>query len=286
MNPETVYGLLVEANPVPDPSAIAVQRNTQPSRPDDGSKTMLTVEPKTQHSSRKNPHNRGRLVAIAASVALIVAIGALLLARDDTEPSEPAGPVVTGDADVATPATREEAAVATATDFYQAVSVGDVDTAIAMSNPEYTDLEKDRQMWEMNAVTATEGEPWTIGSCEPTASVNSLFIEIGCEVMINDPVWQVLGVSELVAPVRVFDDLTTVWRPFEGADFGAANRAYAEYLRIFHATEYDAVCSPAAYEQGAATQSSGLALTGPCAEVWVPLADEVAQWVADGRPQP
>jgi hypothetical protein len=244
---------------------------------------MLTLEPRTHAESPERPPRRGRPVA-AAAVIVIAAVGAVALLRDQPEAVDPAVPVVTADVDVPPPSTREEDAAATALEFYGAVNTGDVDAMIAMSNADFTDVDADRQMWEMIAVTTSIGEPWTIGACEPT-SVDSLSVEVGCTVVINDPVWQTLGVSELVAPVRVFDDATVQWLPFQGADFSIANQASADYLKTFRAAEYEAVCDPVGYELGTINFDGGLALTKPCAELFVPLAGDAAQWITDGRPQ-
>lgn len=286
MNPETAYALLVDANPVPDPGTVPTTRLERVASPHPGSTPMLTLEQETHSPSTKEPNRRGWLVAAAAAVIAVVAIGVVALTRDDPEPVQPAVPVITADDDaLPAPSTRESDAIATGAAFYRAAVAGDVDNVLAMSNPEFTDAAADRQMWEMIAVTTSVGEPWTIDDCSQIGS-DSLSVEVGCDVHINDPVWEALDVADLVAPVRVFDDQSTQWRPFRGADFSAANRTYAEYLSAFHAAEYDAVCNPTAYELGTIILDGGLALTASCAELWVPLASDVAGWIDNGQPQP
>ena len=286
MNPDTVYALLVEANPIPDPDAVPTEGSAHVSIPHPGSETMLTLEPETHATATTVRARRRWPVAAAAAMIVIAVLGALAFIRDDDTPAEPANPIVTADASLPSPPTREETAVATASAFYRAVNAGDVDTVIAMSNPDYTDADADRQMWEMLAVTTTHGQPWTIGACVPVAGADIVYIEVACEVVMHDPVWEALAVANVIAPVRVFDDLSTQWRPFRGADFSDANRAYAEYFRAFRTTEYETVCDPSAYEPGTVNADAGLALTKQCAELWVPLAEQVAQWIIDGRPAP
>jgi hypothetical protein len=152
---------------------------------------------------------------------------------------------------------------------------------MAMTNPDFSNIAADRQMWEMNAVTFRVGEPWTIRTCG-TIQVDADSIDVSCDVIVHDPVFQELGIAELTAPVRVFDDQTTKWLPFQGGDTGGANRANADYLRTFRPAEYEAVCNPAGYEPGTIHADGGLALTAACAELWAPLGDDVAQLIRDG----
>lgn len=279
MNPDTVYALLVEANPVPDPNAATIEplRDLNASPSASHTVELTTLEP---GESAMAPRQRHRwMPAAAAATIVIVAIGALVLTRSEPTPIDraaaPAEPP---------PPTREERAVATAQAFYTALNAGDVDTMIAMTNPDSSVVEADRQMWEMNAVHVTLGEPWTIGTCQPVEITSS--IEVACSVTINDPVFEQLGVNELIAPIRIFDDQTTRWLPFRGADFNAANRAYSDYLQAFHPDQYQAACSPAAYDPGTINATGGLALTASCGELWVPLGDDVAQWLRDDKPRP
>ena len=217
------------------------------------------------------------LVAAAAVIAAIV-VAVALLSGDDEPDVTNQGPTTA----------RVDAAVATTETFLAAINSGDVDTLIALSNPEVTDVVKDRKMWEMNAVLTTGGYPISVGECglgmitDGVAMITDEFVEVHCAVTISDPVFEAEGVSELVFPLRVFDDGSTAWQPYQGGDFGAANQDYADYLQAFHAAEYEAVCSPVNYETypiGTISRNRGLALTGNCASLWVPLASDVAAWV-------
>ncbi len=278
MNPNSVYSLLVDANPVPDAdnaSELRLERRPAPA-PDPGSQAaqFTAIEPV---GNTTDPDRRHRwMLAAAAAAIVIVAFGALMFTRSEPEPvdraDEPTEPL---------PPTQEELALATAVAFYTAVNAGDIDTVMVMTNPDFSNVAADRQMWEMHAVTVRVGEPWTIGACE-TIHVDADSIDVGCGVIVSDPVFEELGIAELVAAVRVFDDQTTRWLPFQGADVGAANQAYADYLRTFRPVEYEAVCNPTEYEPGTINADSGLALTAACAELWVPLGDDVAQLIRDG----
>lgn len=283
MNPEAVYQLLVDANPVPAPDERG-DRSMSDLRDHLGSEPMYTLETETVHpAADPNDRRPRRFVALAAAAAAIIAIGALVLAvtaRDTADP-EP----VPADQVAPPPPSRTDRAIATASAFYQAVHAGDVATVLAMSNEQYTDPVADEQMWEMNATLIENGESRTIRSCEPL-DVVELFVEVGCTVTTDEPVWNELGTTEYVAPVRVFDDQSTQWLPIIDSPFAGPNRAYAEYVQAYLPEMYDAVCDPLVYEPGTVVQDGGLALTAECAEVWAPIGDDVARWIAEGRPMP
>jgi hypothetical protein len=235
---------------------------------------LTTTEPVGNTTDPDRSHRW--MLAAAAAAIVVVGIGALMFTRSDPAPvdraDEPTEPL---------PPTREEQALATAAAFYTVVNAGDIDTVMAMTNPDSSNVAADRQMWEMNAVAFRIGEPWTIGTCR-TIQVEVGSIDVGCDVIVNDPVFEELGIAELIAPVRVFDDQTTKWLPFQGTDVGAANRANADYLRTFRPAEYEAACNPTGYEPGTIHTDGGLALTAACAELWAPLGDDVAQLIRDG----
>lgn len=281
MTPDAVFDLLVAADPVPDPGA---RPGIDPSAPPPWSSSphapVLEFVAEPTPTPAEAARRRLRWATAAAAAAIVVAaVAALTIDRGGRTPIDRA------DESAPTPAptlTREAQAVETAERFYDALNAGDVETMVAMTNPDFSVVDADRRMWEMNAVRATGGAPWTIGACEPVSVGTS--IEVACEVTIGDPVFAELGVDELIAPVRVFDDQTTRWLPFRGGDFEAANRAYAEYLQAYRSDDYDDVCDPAAHDPGTINASGGLALTAECGELWGPLDDDVAQWIRDGRP--
>lgn len=280
MNPDTVFQLLVDADPAGSPEALApvLERlSPTPVHESTGSTTMqLTAERPT--TTTQPPPPRGRWFLAAAAAAIAVAAAAIILfARDEPDPIEPASVPVTQ-----LPATPEERAIRTARTYLDALVGGDVETVLDLSDPTAPNPEGDRHIAEMYAVEARLGTPPTVGNC--TARDAVAWIEVRCDYVSHDPVWVELGVHELVWPSRVNDDGTVRWLPFEGADFGQANHAYVEYLRRFEPDGYDRVCSPATYELGTTYSDQGLALTAPCAELRAPLAADIAAWVRAGRP--
>ncbi|NNE12769.1 MAG: hypothetical protein HKN41_11070 [Ilumatobacter sp.] len=282
MNPDDVFALLAEADPWPDPEAAAAAVLPRSTSTSEWRMHMQTIEPDVRLTPAQNTEPpsrrpRGWLYAAAAAAIGLALVVAALATRDDAEPDVPAD-----DPPIPAP-TREERAVATAQAFYLAVTSGDVDTVIDMTAAGRTNLVADRAMWELNAVAGAADGNFTITSCA-AGEVTPSYVEVDCAATADSPVWQAIGITELVAPVQVFDDQTTRWLPFTGANIGPATQATAEYLREFHPEEYEDVCDPTAYDPAEITHVAGLALTRACAELWVPFDDEIAQWIEDGRP--
>ena len=288
MNTEEIFSLLVEANPVPDP-----QRRVEPADVplrlvSDGSHDMQTIETTIEPTTDPTDHERRprRLwIAAAAAALVLLGIGALLIVTNDDEPSEPVDQPTTSVAvpDGVDPADAA-AATAAASDFYRAIESGDLDTATAMSSP-FAELAPDQAMWEMNAYAAANGVGETIGDCRAIGGSPG-FVLAGCDITTSNPVWNALGFTDALAPIRYYTDGTVQWQPYltpDGGtlDFSDANRAVVEYLREFAPEQYDASCNPAGYEANAVVNAWGLALTRQCAEVWVPLVDDIAAWVVD-----
>lgn len=280
MRQEQAFELVRQANPVATgwsgPGGF-LSETALLERIDERSGDMQTQErPEVEMTPAGNSRRRRLIATAIAAVIAVVAIGtvALIVNRGD------------GDQVAASPdAARINAAIATTERFLGAINSGDVDTLVAMTNPTAANLVQDRNMWEMNAVLTTSGYEYVVGECR-AGDVTGAFVDVSCNVTITDPVFEAEGVSTLIFPLRVFDDDTTRWQPFEGGDVSVVNQDYADYLRAFHAAGYEAVCSPAAYEGGTIVADRGLALTGACAELYVPLAPDVAQWVKDGKPLP
>lgn len=286
MNTEAVYTLLVEANPVPDPADETMRPVLERLRPTPvRSETMQLTTPRPVDSASPTPR-RSRLIAAAAATTIaIVAIGAVVLTRDDTEPAEPASPPPTDATDRLPPVVSHEVAIDTARVYLDAFSRGDVDTALAMTDDGVPSLEAERNIVEMWAVLDRILEPAaTYEACSASDALG--WIEVRCDATVNDPVAIELGVDQGVWPIRVNDDLTVRWLPIEGVEFSQSNWAYSDYLRAYHPTEYEVACQPGAYEVGTIHANANLALTGACAELFVPLADDVVQWIRDGRPEP
>lgn len=300
MDRDAVFDTLVKSNPVPNPHST---RSTDPARvvplrpAHTGSETMKTIQPVPDVAGPPRRPRRAWIVAAAAAAIVLVGIGALLISTADDGDNEPVDVPATTTAPTPPPTTEapsatlgpadEPAAAAAAEAFYSNVVAGDVDAVVAMSNPR-TDLVADRAMWEMNAYAYANGQAPTLDNCRTFATTPQI-IEAGCDVTITDPVWKALGAPEqMILPIRFFADGTVQWLPFRvteddtsGFDLSRANRAVAQYLRERHPTEYDAGCSPVGYETGTINQDQGLALTVECAQLWVPLRDEIAAWVVE-----
>ncbi len=279
MNPDDVFSLLVDADPWPDleaADAAVLPRTTSVS---EWSTQMRTIEPDVQLTPEEPPTRRPRtqLLAAAAVVVGLAIVVAAFVIRDDADPPVPA------DEPPPSLPTREERAVATAEAFYAAVAAGDIDTVMAMTDPDFANLEADRAMWEMNAVASASDANFTVTGCT-VVDTASAYVEVDCAATADSSTWQAVGITEIIAPLRVFDDQLTDWLPFRGADVGPAVQATAEYLREFRPDDYAAVCEPIGYDPATIVSAGGLALTPECAELFVPLDDDIAQWILDGRP--
>lgn len=288
MNPEKAYALLVETNPVPDTHRVSDPADVPLRLVDDGSTPMKTIEPDIGHAPQEHRPRRNWILAAAAAVVVLLGLGALLLVTSgDDEPGEPVDqPATTVFVPEGVDPGQAAAAVAAASDFYRAVEAGDIDTAIEMTNPN-GNLVADRAMWEMNAYAAANGVLGTLGECRVIGGEPG-FVLAGCETTISNPVWNELGLTDALVPIRYYADGTVQWQPYlapDGSDlhFADGNRAVVEYLREEVPEQYDAVCNPTAdiYESSSVVNASGLALTRRCAEVWVPLLDEIATWVVE-----
>lgn len=287
MDPDAVYELLVEANPVPNPDVSTVSLLAHPTPTETRSTSMVALDTKTQTEtpSADRPPRRRWWLAAAAAVLAIVTVAAIVATRGDPEPLEPSTPVVTVGETLPAPTTREERAIRTVRDFYAAQDAGDVETLVTMSHPDFVDIDASRQMWEMNAAEAEAFDGLQrVGACEPV-NVNPQYVEIACDVLLTNPVARALELADVVAPARVFDDQRVVWQPWTvDGDPGRVAGAIAEYLREFHADEFSTACDPAVYEPGSVVVNRGLALTGPCGELYAPLADEIAEWAVTEGP--
>lgn len=214
--------------------------------------------------------------AIAAALAALVALGTMLVLNRTPEP-EPVAPV-----DPVNELGLQ--AVDEAELWLESALSGEVDTILELAPPAQSDLD-DQRMWEYHAVLAASGLPaFEPQGCEVAQASESLVV-VDCAVAMTDPVAQVLGITDLVFPFW-YSSGSLTWQPAQGGDLGLLNAAYADYLQLFHPDAYSAACAPAAYEPGTIVQSNGFALTGECAALTAPIAQDVAAWVENGRPQP
>ncbi len=285
-HPDDVFAAFIDANPVPD---VAVLEGGRPSAElflsdlERRGTVMKTTEGRRippdfgDQPSRRLSAPPGRWLVAAAAFAAVLAVGgiwwAVTAGNRGPEPAQPPPEDTVGPEAL----TQAEAWLA-------ALNAGDVESILAIAGSSQADVD-DRRMYEYHAVFATSGRPsTTVHGCE-IESANDRLAIVNCRVTLNDPVAAAVGLGELISPFTYFNDALT-WQPFEGGDIGLVNRAYAEYLQLFRPAEYEAACSPLAYEPGSVVQNGGIALTGECAELQTPLSDAVADWVEQGRPQP
>jgi hypothetical protein len=268
---ERIYALLVEANPVPEPDVLPERlADTVPRlRVVDPRRVPMQTEETTQLQPEKPSSRRALIPALAVAAVVIAAIaaGVLLLTAGDE-------PDVAND--------REHAAVARTEAFYAAINAGDIERVESFTSPGGSISEDDRRMWEFYIVVFAR-YPQQVRGCEAT-DANDEFVYVDCAVASSDPVWVATGVNEYTAPWWVYDDGRMVWRQFEGVSFTQGNRTYAEYLRLHHPGEYAEVCAPVAYLGSLVNSDGGIAFTKECAELAVPLAEDIADWVEAGKP--
>jgi hypothetical protein len=238
---------------------------------------MDTTERTELREKRRPPRWRTVAIAVAAVIVVVAAVGGVgLLFTSDGEPQ----PAVDPNAD---PTERVEAYIA-------ALNAGNVDGAMSILAPDGWPSDADRSFTEYRSFTEFSAVmnaeyPWQIEGCEVAANLPSGAI-VECAIVNTDPVYVATGASELIAPWTVSDDGSIHAHAWRGGDHAAANRTYADYLRAFHLEDYEAVCSLAAYPGQLIYFDGGLAFTGPCAKVIQPLAQDIADWVEAGRPQP
>jgi len=267
-NPDVVFARFVAANPAPDPNPVP---GTLPS----ADVILDSIHRPRRGRVEPGPGRRRRGWALAlVSFLVVVSVGVgLNWLRGEPD----------SDATLNASETTKRDAVSTAERWLDAVNRGDIDTAMELSAPATNTL-ADRRVNEWLAGFAAHGMPTRVITCQVVeASVDRASVE--CQIRLSDPVSVETGQSELVAPF-LFEDGLVAWQPYRGGDISQVNAAYSDYLRQFHATDYERVCAPDAYESGSVVQDRLLALTGECAELAAPLADEVAQWIRDGRPLP
>jgi hypothetical protein len=269
---EVAFSEFISANPAPDPAVLHRDRPNVDevlSRAEGVSRMPRTIRSAPWRISR------GWRVAVA-SFAIVLSVGlgtAWLMSGGDIPPIGQPDPIdiIRSDAE------------ARATAWIDAINRGDIDTVMAMSSPEASEL-SDRRVHEWLAGFASNEMPTRLKGCE-AIEVTHLFTTVECEIELTDAVAIELGVSDLVYPFRYMDGLLT-WLPYRGGDISDVNEAYSSFLRFYHPEEYEAVCAPGAYETGSVVQDRLLALTGPCSELAAPLADEVVEWIRSGRPAP
>jgi hypothetical protein len=268
--PERVYALLVEANPVPDPEnaneTVARHRGSlklvEPERPDAGMEDTVRIQP----DKRKT---MPRLMApILAGLTALAFLAAVLVATRDP-----------GDSVAASP---EEDALARIEYSFAAIAEGRIDDLSEIFGAELT--EGDRLMWQFNGILA-DAYPRELHSCGVVMTVGSI-VDVECLVTDTDPVFVATETSDLIMPFQYVDGVIRrrEFRLAEGSSTPfAAPAAYAEYLQLNHPDEFAEACSAASYT-GDFVYNGYMVLAPHCAELMVAFSEDVASWVAAGQP--
>ena len=285
MTSERVYALLVEANPVPDPDAYleAADADRSPLHLVESRRAKMKTEEDIRRISAEPSTRPPWLAAVAAAILILIAVGAVAwFAGGDEAPvvDEPP-PATVAETNASTDATAATEA------FLAALSIGDIDEVERITNPGGELSVAERRLWEFHAALSAAGYGDRFGSCTATPATDGRTVPVACPAVTGDPVMIAFGITELVWPFEYFPESGRLaWRPFEGVDISAVNRATADYLATFHADEYSAVCDPAAYNFQGVVMDRGLAITGECGEVLVPLLEDIATWIEAGQPVP
>lgn len=268
-HPDVVFARFVEANPAPHPEAVHDERPDVDEILAALDETLPTARPLTPSPSWR----RNRWLTALATFMLVVGIAAALTWISNPPQPAPTDPVEFVRHDALTKAEQ----------WIQAVNAGEIERVMSLSSPDSKST-SDQRAHEWVAGLANQGMPIQVLSCEVSAATSQEAL-VECEIRLTDVVAVELGVNELVAPFRYSDGLLA-WQPYTGGNISEVNAAYSGYLQQYHQAEYETVCAPAAYEPGSVVQDRGLALTGDCAELAAPSADDVVQWIRTGRPSP
>lgn len=261
-NTDVVFEKFAEANPV-DSEAVPA---SLPSA--DDILESLQAPRRSRRAERGPGRSRSGWVVALASFVVVVSLGVgLNWLRGETDSLDSLDAI-------------QRDGVSAAERWLEAVNRGDIETVMALSSPGSSQI-ADRRVAEWLAGFSAQGMPTRVDGCRAVATTLD-GVSVECQVHLTDPVAVEVGVSDLIAPF-VYEDGLVTWQPYRGGDISQVNTSYSRYLQAFHRAEYDAVCSPDAYESGSVVHDRQLALTGECAELAAPLANDVAQWIRDGR---
>jgi hypothetical protein len=285
MTAERVYALLIEANPVPDPDAYleASDAVRSPLHLVESRRDSMKTEEDIRSLTPEPPARRTWPAAVAAAIIIVIAVGAVawFAGGDEAPVVDEAPPITTGEVD----STAD--ALATTEAFLTALAAGDIAEVERTTNPGGQLSDAERRLWGFYAALFAAGYGDEFGTCTTTPDADGRRIAVACPSVTGDPVMIAVGITELVWPFDYFPESRRLaWRPFEGGDFSLANAAAADYLRAFHRQDYDAACDPAAYNFQGVVMDRGLAFTGDCGQLLVPLLEDIATWIGAGQPLP
>jgi hypothetical protein len=162
-----------------------------------------------------------------------------------------------------------------------ALDSGDVDGFLELLQPSLSDAERERA-----AFFATSA-PMHVTPEKCTVTVVSNFIsEAECPVEIVEPVRLELGPAEGKEDfARYADGMATLGDgTLDPSQYTQSSLAYAEYLQQYLPEEYAAACDSAGYDTEIRYEY-GVTLTRACGELLATVAEDVAEWIREGRPE-
>ena len=178
-------------------------------------------------------------------------------------------------------AEAEAAALERAFAFFAAVNARQVDELEEILGVPLS--EADRRQWEFHSILKSVGFEWEVESCEISSTFGSI-INVECVMHNGNPVFEVTGASEVIAPFTIIGDELrhSQWEPL-GAGLDAPLGVMVDYLTLY--TDQYRLCDPGEVE-GEFTEHLGLARVPECAEAVVEHMDDMVAWAEAGMPAP
>jgi hypothetical protein len=158
----------------------------------------------------------------------------------------------------------------------------DLETYLELLQPSLPDSERDRAIYFFVAAPVHV----LLDQCE-IVTVSGFISEAVCPVEITDPVRLEFGPAEgQLDLVRYGDGLSPIGDgTLDVSQYTNSSLASGAYLEQYLPDEYAAACDPSGYDREIRYEY-GVTLTSECGELVAANAEDVAQWVRDGRPAP
>jgi hypothetical protein len=260
---DQVAELFANANPVPMLEALYAEMVVDDGAQDstsERSRGMVTAKTEQREGIKRR---RPLLVGVLGAVLAAVIALPLFLTSGEQPVTEPTG---------------EELAIRTAEALFAALTMDDVDGAMALMEAAIQEDPRTRTALEFFA--ALPGTK-TLTDCAAAPGTANAF-SVSCTTSYNGPLMRATG-EDSTGVFNVEDGLLITMFTPGSRDTAAA--AFAQYASQTRPEAYEQACSPESYEIGSIrTQSSGWAFAGPCGELWAEVAEDAAAWVEAGRP--
>lgn len=244
--------------------------------------------------------------AALAAVVLATLTLAVLTAPDaqippaETQPAPPTtvSPPTTDPAEVG-----REAALAAVDTYVAAVNEGDVEAAMSFEAWESLTkpIAEHPTYAEELVVYTSNGIPLWPEDCEIVFYNDSqenrdllvgggVFVaRVSCDLRLLDPLYEATSGEPLEWDFLVDFDRRVLPIAFEGGSFSEATRAFVTYARANYPERMDEACVPGtSYPtsfESIRARAEYVSFHPDCRQLYVELADEVAQWVRDGMPE-